>query len=79
MFINKTYWESPSSFTAENNENNNQQEELDMIGLNPSNQLMMTSEITQPSAWSQPFTKLWGEQNSMSDLNTDHKKNSNTP
>ena len=79
MFINKTYWESPSSFTAENNENNNQQEELDMIGLNPSNQLMMTSEITQPSAWSQPLTNLWGEQNCMSDLNTDHKKNSNTP
>ena len=43
------YGHFPYYFTTEKNENRNQQEELGIIDLNQTNQLMGTSEITEPA------------------------------
>ena len=42
IFVNKIYGKSPSSFTAETNANDNQQEEIGIIDLNSVNKLMTT-------------------------------------
>ena len=67
------------SITAWINKINNQLEELGMIDLNPINQLMTTSEITQLAPSTQPSTNLRGKQRCMSDLYTSYRKVSNTP
>ena len=52
----------PYSSTDKTNLNKNQQEELGVIYLNTFNQLIITSEITQPSPSPLPSTNLQGYQ-----------------
>ena len=52
------YVESPFYFTAKNNLNKNQQEELWMIYLKPVNKLMMTSATTKLTPYPRRSTKM---------------------
>ena len=81
MFINNFFlWPScPTSSTAKNIADNNQQEELGMIDLKTVNILMTTSEITKPASLPQTSTNLWEKQIHMSGLETSQIKISNTP
>ena len=73
------YGHFPYYFTAEKNENRNQQEELGIIDLNQTNKLMGTSEITQPAPSTWPSRNLRGKKIFMPDLDTPHWQFSNTP
>ena len=54
-------------------------EELGMIYLDPVNQFMRTSSITQPEPLPRPSTNLQGNKIYMLDLETSHRKSSNKP
>ena len=58
---------------------NNQLEELIMVELNPVNELMTTSEITESAPLTWPSKNLREEKNSMTELDTAHRHFSNTP
>ena len=66
-----------SSSAAESNLNENQQENIDIVGLQQVNQLMLTSAITKTAPLTDYFTYLCGKQIRMYNLYTSHRQFAN--